>query len=193
MRKIFIGLGAISLLLFGCAQFHSSEEIVYENGKLQKFAYSNDSQERNSSGFMDALDVLRRADPAALPQLADLPRFQRLDQKTCAATYTGVIKNSTKYDVSVPSLNSAATLQIPAHGWIEYRTYTRAFELTVYSEGKPFYCLKILADPRNYQYACKKYDFIAEIVKPEPVERYKPLKKRLRLKKPPAAEGEGLS
>lgn len=191
MRKIFIGLGAISLLLFGCAPFHSSEEIVYENGKLQKFAYSNDSQERNSSGFMDALDVLRRADPAALPQLEDLPRFQKVRQ-TCAETYTGVIKNSTKYDVSVPSLNSSATLQIPAHGWIEYRAYTRNFDLTVYSDGKPFYCLKICADPRNYQYACKKYDFIAEIVKPEPVQRYKPLKKR-QLKQRPPAEGEGLS
>ncbi|MGB8992521.1 MAG: hypothetical protein WCD80_10745 [Desulfobaccales bacterium] len=191
MRKIFICIGAISWLLFGCAQFHSSEEIVYENGKLQKFSYSNDSQKSDSAGFMDALDVLRRADPAALPQLADLPRFQR-DQKTRAATYTGVIKNSTRYDVSVPSLNSDATLQIPAHGWIEYRAYTKNFELTVYSDGKPFYCLKILADPRNYQYACKKYDFIAEIVKPEPVQRYKPLKKRRHFKKRPPAEGEGL-
>ena len=77
MRKIFICIGAISWLLLGCAQFHSSEEIVYEDGKLQKFAYSNDSQKSDSAGFMDALDVLRRADPAALPQLADLPRFQR--------------------------------------------------------------------------------------------------------------------
>ena len=191
MRKIFICLGAISWLLFGCAQFHSTEEIVYEDGKLQKFSYYNESQKSDSTAFMDALDVLRRADPAAMPQLADLPRFQR-DQKMCAATYTGVIKNSTRYDVSVPSLNSGATLQIPAHGWIEYRAYARSFDLTVYSDGKPFYCLKICADPRNYQYACKKYDFIAEIVKPEPVEQYKPLKKR-HFKKRPPSEGAGLS
>jgi hypothetical protein len=188
MKRIMIFiLGTVWLL--GCTQFHSKEEIVYEDGKLQKFAYSNDSQRGNDSAFMDAIDVLRRADPAAMPQLDDLPRFQ--DKKTeSARPYTGVIKNTTRYEVAVPSLNSGATIAIPAHGWVEYTAYQKKFDLTVYSDGKPFYCLKIAADPKNFQYMCKHYDFIAEIVKPEPVGKSKIRKKRIK-KKPKSEEDVG--
>ena len=195
MSKSIIVVGMILWLLSGCAQFHSQEEIVYDNGKLQKFSYLNESHgtrksEAKDSAFMDAIEVLRKTDPTALPQLADLPRFQK-NTRPPVGIYTGVIKNNTKYDVSVPSMNSDATLQIPAHGWIEYRAYTRNFDLTVYSDGKPFYCLKICSNPKNYQYACKQYDFIAEIVKPEPTAKAKYRKMKRAIKKPkPRPEGE---
>ncbi len=84
----------------------------------------------------------------------------------------------------MPSLNSGGTLMIPARGWIEYVAYTKNFDLTVYADGKPFYCLKICADPKQYQYMCKNYDFMAEIVKPEPVvkkgQRGKKMKRAIR-------------
>ncbi len=171
MKRLIIFILAVIWLISGCAQFHNKEEIVYEDGKLQKFSYYNESKgslknQGDDSAFMDAVDVLKRTDPAALPQLNDLPRFQK--SRGSSRPYTGVIKNSTRYDLVVPSLNSDATITIPAHGWIEYTAYSKNFEVTVYSDGKPFYCLTICADPKNYQYACKKYDFIAEIAKEEP-------------------------
>lgn len=84
-------------------------------------------------------------------------------------SYIGVIKNQTRSEVSVPSRNSGATLIIPARGFIEYISYDKDFDLTVYRDGKPFYCLKINAQPHQYAFMCKNdYDFIAEIVKPEP-------------------------
>jgi hypothetical protein len=172
MKRLIIFILAIIWLISGCAQFHSKEEIVYEDGKLQKFSYLNESEgslksEANDAAFMDAVEVLKKTDPAALPQLNDLPRFQK-SQTERPRPYTGVIKNTTRYNVVLPSLNSGATLAIPAHGWIEYTVYSRKSDLTVYSDGKPFYCLTIQADPKNYEYMCKRYDFLAEIAKPEP-------------------------
>jgi hypothetical protein len=100
--------------------------------------------------------------------------------------YTGIIKNNTGCEVSIPSENSDATLVIPAHSWIEYTMWTRSTEVTAYHNGKPFYCLKLFANPCQYPFICKKYDFMAEIVKPEAVpHKYKPMKKRKRLKKQP--------
>jgi hypothetical protein len=195
LRTMIISIWVMVWLISGCAQFNSKEEIVYEEGKLQKFSYLNESQgtvksKANDSAFMDAVEVLGKVDPAALPQLGDLPRFQK-DKKGSARTYTGVIKNATKYNVVVPSLNSGATLSIPAHGFIEYVAYTRTFDLTVFSDGNPFYCLKIKADPKNYQYMCKQYDFIAVIDKPEPVVQEKYRKMKRAIKKPkPCPEGE---
>lgn len=195
MLKIWIYLLAIIWLISGCATINSKEEIVYEDGKLQKFSYLNESKgslpkQGNDAAFMDAIDTLRRVDPSALPQLADLPSAKTNFHKPPARTYTGVIKNSTKTDVVVPSLNSGGTLVIPAHGFIEYVAYVRNFDLTVYSDGKPFYCLKIAADPKNYQYMCKQYDFIAEIVKPEPTQKYGPGKLKRRIKKKPKSDEE---
>lgn len=116
-------------------------------------------------------------DETMLPELRDLPvpsRFVKV-----VRPYTGVIKNNTRYEVSVPSRNSSATLIIPARGFIEYTAYEKDFDVTVYHDGKPFYCLKIKAHPHEYAYMCRNdYDFIAEIVKPEPVGTYKKLKRR---------------
>jgi hypothetical protein len=99
--------------------------------------------------------------------------------------YTGVIKNKTRYEVSIPSENSDATLVIPPHGWIEYTIWTGQADVTAYHDGKPFYCLKLAVHPKNYAFMCKKYDFMAEIVKPEGAGagKYKPMKKRKRIKK----------
>ena len=82
MRRIVICTWGIMWLFSGCANFNSKEEIVYEKGKLQKFSYLNESQgspksDANGGAFMDAVEVLQKADPAAMPQLADLPRFQK--------------------------------------------------------------------------------------------------------------------
>ena len=100
-------------------------------------------------------------------------------EKETARRYTGIIKNKTRYEVSVPSENSDATLIIPPHSWIEYTMWTRRANVTAYHDGKPFYCLKLWADPSEYPFMCKKYDFMAEIVKPEPAAgKYKPMKKR---------------
>jgi hypothetical protein len=101
--------------------------------------------------------------------------------------YTGIIKNNTRYEVSIPSENSDATRVIPPHSWIEYTMWTRITDVTAFRDGKPFYCLKLSADPCKYPFKCSKYDFIAEIVKPEPKAKYKPMKKRKRhVKKQPA-------
>jgi len=134
-------------------------------------------------------------DTAGLPDMRDLPLptdlTLRLPKKV--RSYTGIIKNRTGYDISVPSGNSSATLTIPANGFIEYTAWKRNFDITVYHGGKPFYCLKINAHLNEYPYMCKKYDFVAEIVKAEPVPQKVYKKKRRIKKKAPKDEGvEGL-
>jgi hypothetical protein len=126
---------------------------------------------------------------AALPEMGDLPVPPRM--KKSARQYTGIIKNKTGYDVAIPSRNSGATLAIPARGWTEYISWDKNFDLTVYQDGKPFYCLQIMSHPREYAYMCKKYDFIAEIVKPvaAPAKKHKPVRKKKRLKRKPKSEG----
>jgi hypothetical protein len=124
-------------------------------------------------------------DRSALPDLRDLPYPGSLSRGGTARRYTGIIKNKTGREVSVPSENSDATLVIPPHGWIEYTIWTRRANVTAYHDGKPFYCLKLNAQPREYPFMCSNYDFMAEIVKAEPAGggKYKPMKKRKRLKK----------
>jgi hypothetical protein len=117
-------------------------------------------------------------DASGLPNRRDLPFPANLRDNETARRYTGIIKNKTRYEVSVPSENSDATLVIPANSWIEYTVWTRRTEVTAYHDGKPFYCLKLMANPSEYPFMCKKYDFMAEIVKPEPPGKYKPMKKR---------------
>jgi hypothetical protein len=124
----------------------------------------------------------------ALPRMGStLPVPARINQ--VPREYTGVIKNTTAYDVTIPSRNSGGTLTIPAKGWIEFIAWQKNFDLTVYQNGKPFYCLQIMAHPREYAYMCKKYDFMAEIVKPEPVSKYKSGKKKKRRVRKKAAVG----
>jgi hypothetical protein len=128
-------------------------------------------------------------DRSALPELRDLPYPDNIKKRETARKYTGIIKNKTRYEVSLPSENSDATLIIPPHSWIEYTMWTRRVDVTAYRDGKPFYCLKLWADPNEYSFMCSKYDFMAEIDKPEPAAgKYKPMKKRkYRVKKQPQA------
>ena len=127
---------------------------------------------------------------SALPEMRDMPLPSAMKKNQPSRLYTGIIKNKTNYDVSVPSGNSGATLTIPAKGWIEYSAWTRRFELTAYHNGKPFYCMKIVADPRSQPFMCKKYDFMMEIVKPEPKPEKK-MKKAIKKKKKDGAEASG--
>jgi hypothetical protein len=129
-----------------------------------------------ASGVAAAIDTPRPLGPPVTKEILD------------GVPYTGIIKNNTKYEVSIPSENSDGTLVIPPHGWIEYTIWTHQADVTAYFDGKPFYCLKLAAHPQEYPFMCKKYDFMAEIVKAEPgagAGQYKPMKKRKRLKKQP--------
>jgi hypothetical protein len=130
-----------------------------------------------AAGGAAAIDTPRPAAPLTGPELLD------------GVAYTGIIKNQTRYEVSIPSENSLGTLVIPPQGWIEYTIWSHQSDVTAYYDGKPFYCLKLSAHPQAYPFMCKQYDFMAEIVKPEPggqpAGKYKPMKKRKRLKKQP--------
>ena len=130
-----------------------------------------------TAGGAAAIDTPSQAGPPATLELLD------------GFPYTGIIKNKTRYEVSIPSDNSGATLVIPPQGWIEYTIWTHRYDVAAYHDGDPFYCLKLIANPQAYTFKCKKYDFMAEIVKREPVGQpageYKPMKKRKRLKKQP--------
>lgn len=126
----------------------------------------------------DPLEV----EKGALPDLKDLPTTPIVDRAGPARKYTGIIKNKTAYEVAVPSGNSGATLMIPPRGWIEYTAYARHFNLTAYHDGQPFYCMNINASVGDYPYMCDRYDFMVEIVKPEP-KALAPGKKMKRYKK----------
>ena len=130
-----------------------------------------------AGGVAGAIDPPSQGAPQARPEVLD------------GVPYTGIIKNKTRYEVSIPSENSDGTLLIPPNGWIEYIIWTHQSDVTVYYDGKPFYCLKLSAAPGEYPFMCSKYDFMAEIVKPEgagyQTGKYKPMKKRKRIKKQP--------
>jgi hypothetical protein len=187
MDKKIIALMAIALWCFGCASITPQQA-----GKISQAPSSSIAQ--NVPVAVGASDLIFdpvSVDTSALPDLRDLPFPAGLKKQQKIRKYTGIIKNKTKYEVSVPSGNSDATLSIPAHSWIEYTVWTRKFDITVYHGGKPFFCLKIKARPRNYQFMCSRYDFMAEIVKPEPTPKYKPVRKRRIKKRRPKADQGG--
>jgi hypothetical protein len=119
-----------------------------------------------SVGF--AVDLPGQAGPAVTPEIPD------------GVPYTGIIKNKTRYTVSIPSDNSDATLIIPPYSWIEYTIWTHKYDVAAYHNGDPFYCLKLVVHPQAYTFKCKKYDFIAEIVKAGTPWKSKKLRKRVR-------------
>ncbi len=80
--------------------------------------------------------------------------------------YKGLIKNNTNCDLFIPSLNSGATLIVPAKGMIEYTVWDPKFEVEAFRDGKKVWCDWITVAPDKYQYMCEKYDFVAEITKP---------------------------
>jgi hypothetical protein len=185
MGKKIICLIILTGLVFGCGAS------VREGVPLA--SYGNYKNLQSTLGGDNALAFNPEEDvEAALPDMRDLPVPASLKKGKQVRLYTGIIKNTTKYEVEVPSSNSGATLVIPAKSWIEYTSWVRRFDLTAYHDGKPFYCMKIYANPKTYPFMCQKYDFMIEIVKAEPVPKAKKkaIKKR---KKAPKKEGvEGL-
>ena len=185
MEKKIIALTAITFLCLGYVAGKAQGAGDYS--RTTAMAVSTDGSKAVGTGDL-MFDPLT-PDASALPSRSDLPVPANLYDNQRARRYTGIIKNKTGYEVSLPSENSDATLLIPPHGWIEYTMWTWRTAVTAYYDGKPFYCLKLVADPRAYSFMCSKYDFMAEIVKPEPVGqavgKYKPMKKRKRLKKQP--------
>ena len=79
-----------------------------------------------ATGAAGAIDTPRQGAPQARPEVLD------------GVAYTGIIKNQTRYEVSIPSENSDATLVIPPNSWIEYTIWTHQADVTAYNDGKPF-------------------------------------------------------
>jgi hypothetical protein len=183
-KKIFC-LIIITCWLLGCGASVREGVPLTSSGSSKNLVSGMDGE--NALAFNAKEDV-----EAALPEMRDLPIPASLIKAKQVRRYTGIIRNRTRYDVEVPSSNSGATLIIPAKGWIEYTSWVPRFDLTAYHDGKPFYCMKIYANPKTYAFMCQKYDFMIEIVKAEPVRKFK--KKRIRKKKKtPKGEGvEGL-
>jgi hypothetical protein len=183
MNKKTIAIAAVALLCLGSVAAHAQGAGVYRQRPATAITTDGSKVVGTGDLFFDPLTP----DPSALPGGGVLPVPANLYDNERARRYTGIIKNKTRYEVSVPSENSDATLVIPPHSWIEYTIWTRRAKVTAYNDGKPFYCLNLWADPSEFPFMCKKYDFMAEIVKPEPATgRYKPMKKRKhRAKKQP--------
>ncbi|MEJ2673391.1 MAG: hypothetical protein P8168_14585 [Deltaproteobacteria bacterium] len=178
MNKKIISIAAIAIWCFGCAAGTYQGENNLSRTPLADATVAKAPQPNELVFDPGAVDT------SALPHLRDLPIPSSLKNREKAKPYTGIIKNKTRYKVSIPSLNSDATLVIPPYSWIEFTAWSSKFGLTVYHNGKPFYCLNIFAHPKVYSFMCKKYDFMAEIVKPEPVIRHWPSKlKRRKIKR----------
>ena len=180
LKKIILIL-VIKFFLIGCAVDRHRQEIVYENGKLQKYLYLDDIQGRKDSGpenasvFLDVLDIIKRSDAQALPELRDLPfASDNLKKRKRTRLYTGLIQNYANYDITVPSENSGASLRVPAQGWLEYIAWSPTIHLAGYVEGKQVYYQKIVVQPKKYKYMGKEYDFVAEIKPPEPIKEPPP-------------------
>jgi hypothetical protein len=185
MNKKTIAVAALAFLCLGYVPAHAQ----VTNDVIQTSAPVVPVDRSKAVGTSDLFFDPLTPDPSALPSRSELPVPQNLRDNQRARRYTGIIKNKTGYEVSVPSENSDGTLVIPPHSWIEYTMWTWRTAVTAYYDGKPFYCLKLVADPRAHAFMCSKYDFMAEIVKPEPEpSKYKPMKKRkYRVKKQPQA------
>ena len=183
MDKKILAVTAIAFLCLGYVAGTAQAAGVYSQTPATAVSTGGSKVVGTTDLFFDPLTP----DPSALPGGGVLPVPANLRDNERARRYTGIIKNKTRYEVSVPSESSDATLIIPAHSWIEYTIWTRRANVTAYHDGKPFYCLKLWADPSEFPFMCKNYDFVAEIVKPEPeAGQYKPMKKRkYRVKKQP--------
>lgn len=190
-RKIICLLICLGLLLGGCITPGSSVPPGSSVRQGHELVASTDQPSLAANvGAENDLVFNPREVESALPEMRDMPLPSSMKKNQPSRLYTGIIKNKTNYDVSVPSGNSGSTLTIPAKGWIEYSAWTRRFELTAYHNGKPFYCMKIVAEPRSQPFMCKKYDFMMEIVKPEPKPEKK-MKKAIKKKKKDGAEANG--
>jgi hypothetical protein len=186
MDKKIIPITAIVLWCFGCVA-GTPQGASNSSRTLSPSVAANTPK---TVGPNDVVFDPVAIDDSALPDLRDLPFPGSLKNRKKVQSYTGIIRNKTRYEVSVPSSNSDATLVIPAYGWIEYTAWLPKFNLTAYHNGKPFYCLNIFTYPKAHPYMCKKYDFMAEIIKEEPLIRERPIRKKRSIeKKPKCKEG----
>jgi hypothetical protein len=189
MKRKIILLLILAVALVGCNGAGSS---VRQGHELHSYSDYTNLSGATIGGSNDLIFHPSEVE-AALPPITDLPIPATLkrDRRT-ASQFTGIIKNKTNYEVSVPSGNSDADLVIPPKGWIKYSIWGTRYAVTAYHNGKPFYCLKIRVQPKNYAFMCDKYDFMVEIVKPEP--KAKPpgkKKKAIKKKKDEGVEGLG--
>jgi len=189
MNLKIICLLSVAALGLGCVQnFPSTQSTPYPPYTYNPLATPIPLGGNPKPTTFDPFEI----DQGALPEISDLPATPITNRAGPPRKYTGIIKNKTALEVSVPSGNSGSTLVIPPRGWIEYISYARHFNLTAYQDGKPYYCMNINAEPRNYAFMCDRYDFLVEIVKPEPKLKVAPKQKRYK-KKPKGEEGvEGL-
>lgn len=175
MASLLLLMVSFGILPFlpGCASVmppdHKRQEIVYEDGKLQKFSFLGDSygprQETGASDFMEAVDFLQKFDPKALPELEDLPSVKPR-RNLRVRKYTGLIQNFTHYDISIPSANSGVAIIVPAHGWREFISWTSQVRLSGFVNGKQVYYQSIRVQPKHFKYMGNTYDFVAEIQPP---------------------------
>jgi len=178
MYKIIILIAAIIPWCFGCVG--GTPQRTYDANNVASTSVAANAPKRlGSNGLVFNPAAI---DASALPRLQDLPVPDRLTNKRQAHAYTGIIKNKTRYEISIPSQNSDATVIIPPHGWIKYTIWTKRANVTTYHRGQPFYCLNIFAHSHEYPFMCKRYDFMVEILPPEPPIRHWPskLKRRIR-------------
>ena len=130
MNSKIICLLSAMVVFAGCTQnFPSTVSTPYPPYTYNPLA-TNIPLGGNPNPTFDPLEV----EKGALPEVRDLPSTPIVDRAGPARKYTGIIKNKTAYEVSVPSSNSAATLIIPARGWIAYTAYARHFNLTAYQQ-----------------------------------------------------------
>jgi len=184
VKKIIL-LSMIPLLcLTGCvtgAVPRHVEEILYEQGKLQKYSFYDESygERHDSSEFMEAIDIIKQADPTALPELEEFGLgSHRLKSRKRA--YTGVIRNMTGHELTVPSQNSQGTIIIPPRGWVEYTVWDPIVTFSPYLDGEPYRCFTIKPKVKAYELMCKHYDFMAIIPAEEKPRLYKKYKQRYR-------------
>ena len=86
---IFLLMGLLTIV-WGCALpplDHTRQEILYEDGKVQKFSYAGDifgpNQGPGESGqFREAIDVLREVDPSVSLIWQTCPRLGLREQKS---------------------------------------------------------------------------------------------------------------
>jgi hypothetical protein len=181
MYKTIILIAAIIPWCFGCVgAVGGTPQRAYDSNNIASMTVAaNAPKKLGSNGLVFNPTEI---DVSALPSLQDLPVPATLKNQRKAHEYTGIIKNKTRYKISIPSKNSDATLIIPPHSWITYTIWVKHENVTAYHRGNPYYCLNILAHPGEYPFICKKYDFMVEILPREPAIRHWPskLKRRIR-------------
>ena len=142
MNKTIIAVAAIAFWGFG--YFGGVAQGAGDYNLAPSTAAANSGLPQVGAGDL-VFDPLT-PEASALPGRATSPCPANLRNNEPARRYTGIIKNKTRYEVSVPSENSDATLVIPPHSWIEYTMWTRRADVTAFHDGKPFYCLTLCAD-----------------------------------------------